>query len=311
MNILLTGCFGFIGSNLCSYLLNKKHKVIGIDNLSNHSILPTERIKKISGENWKNFSFLKGDILDLDFLKNAATNKIDLIIHLAAVGSVPRSFKEPDIYITNNELGFYNIILLASLFNIKRICFASSSSVYGDCIERKKEEGCEGFVASPYALSKKHNESLAQILLSKLPITYTALRFFNVFGPGQRFDSAYSAVIPKFINEDVISINGDGKTVRDFTFVDDVSRVINLVINNPDKNEVYNVGKGYGHTLIELARLIDPKKEVVFKKARLGDSPFSIASVQKLKETYNYSPDTDMIESIGITKNFYKSLGVL
>jgi len=312
MNILLTGCFGFIGSNLCSYLLNKNHKVIGIDNLSNPSILPTERIKKISGENWKNFSFLKGDILDLDFLKNAAINKkIDLIIHLAAIGSVPRSFKEPDIYITNNELGFYNIILLSSLFNIKRICFASSSSVYGDSVENIKAEGAEGSVTSPYALSKKHNESLARILLSKLPISYTGLRFFNVFGPGQRFDSAYSAVIPKFINEDLISINGDGKTVRDFTFVDDVSKVIDLVINNPDKNEVFNVGKGYGHTLNELARLVDPKKEVVFKKARLGDSPFSIASVQKLKETYSYSPDTDMIEAIGITKNFYKSLGVL
>jgi len=125
-------------------------------------------------------------------------------------------------------------------------------------------------------------------LLPKLSISFTGLRFFNVFGPGQRFDSTYSAVIPKFINEDVISINGDGKPVRDFTFVDDVSKVIDLVINSPDKNEIYNVGKGYGHTLNELARLVDPKKEIVFKKPRLGDSPFSISSVQKLKDNFKW-----------------------
>lgn len=309
MNILLTGCFGFIGSNVCSDLLNNKHKVIGIDNLSNPSIFPTERIKSLSGDNWKNFAFQKGDIQDIEFLKNLARQyQIDMIIHLAAVGSVPRSFKEPDIYITNNELGFYNIILIASLFNIKRICFASSSSVYGDSNSKLKIEGEEGNPTSPYALSKKHNESLAHILLPKLDISFTGLRFFNVFGPGQRFDSDYSAVIPKFINEDVITINGDGKTVRDFTFVSDVSQVIDQVINSNDKNLILNVGKGKGHTLNELARLIGPEKEVIYNKPRLGDSPFSVASTEMLKHHLNYIPETDMIQAISLTKLFYKAL---
>lgn len=312
MKILVTGCMGFIGSNLVPFLLNKGIEVVGFDNNVNPSIMPTDRMKAASGDNWANFKFYECDIRELAVMRSICANELPtMIIHLAALGSVPRSFENPSLWIDVNERGFSNILCLASYFHMNRVVFASSSSVYGEVNSSSKIEGQEGETLSPYALTKKANEELARIWCQNIPLKYIGLRFFNVYGPGQIPDSAYSAVIPKFINNPVIKIYGDGEAKRDFTYVDDVCSCIIRAIFSNKTNFVCNVGTGNQTSLNELAQLIkEDGQEIKYVPERQGDVKLSKASTFRAKDFLGFEAKTDIASGIDKTKEFYRLIEV-
>lgn len=313
MKILVTGCMGFIGSNLTSHLLNAGYQVIGFDNRSNCSINPTDRIKQNSGKNWKNFKYFDCDIRDLKAMSMiCAVERPEIIVHLAALGSVPRSFENPALVIDVNEKGFCNVLTLASSMGVKRVVFASSSSVYGD--ENKmvyKTEGNEGEPLSPYALTKSQNEKLAKIW-QKSGLELIGLRFFNVYGPGQLPDSPYSAVIPKFINDPEIVLNGAGSTVRDFTYVDDVCEAIELCLKSDHNvNFVVNVGTGRSTSIEELANIILKHRrgiKIIYKAPRAGENPYSVASIIKARQYLNFQASYSLEEGLKKTIAYYEGL---
>lgn len=310
MNILVTGCMGFIGSNLVSKLLNSGHRVIGFDNNSNPSISPTDRIKKESGENWKNFVFFKVDILSLEHMLSVCANyQPDAIIHLAAMGSVPRSFDEPTKFASVNEIGFMQVMYLAQVFKVKKFIYASSSSVYGDTQVLPRTEGEEGKPLSPYALSKQHNEHVARIWKDTYDFNSIGLRFFNVYGPGQRFDLPHNAVIPKWIHSRDISVFGDGDASRDFTFVSDACDTVYACLLGNQSHYIANVGTGSATTLKRLAEIIsNGKKQITYKEPRGCDVQASVASTTKLREMIGYKPSTTIDEGIALTKAYYDSI---
>lgn len=305
MNILLTGCMGFIGSNLTGDLLNQGHKVIGIDNLSRPSINPTDRMKKKAGKNWENFKFFKFDICNLEDMKSvvAASDKIDAIIHLAAIGSVPLSFVAPSKSMHSNIVGFTNIVELIRVFKIPKLIFASSSSVYGSSQENPRKEGHEGKLLCPYSLSKRANEELA-IMLMPYESTFVGLRFFNVYGPGQSMLGYYTPVIPRFLTEEQPEVNGDGETIRDYTFVDDVAEAIckSLYLN---QSAVLNVGTGAKTSLNELLAMMGKKDKAIYKEPRRGDARQSWADTTNINKLLNWTANINIKQGLAITKAFY------
>lgn len=304
MKILVTGCFGFIGSNLVTHLLNAGHEVIGFDSLVNCSIDPTDRIKQQSGQNWSNFKFFKCDIRSYEQMLSFALNeRPEYIIHLAALGSVPRSFQDPASVSSVNVTGFINVMTLAKALEVKRVVFASSSSVYGSAQGSRTEDNI-GLPLSPYALSKQTNELFAGIWGQE----YVGLRFFNVYGPGQLVDSPYSAVIPRFINGKEITIYGDGETVRDFTYVDDVCEAIELSLTTDRPNEIYNVCTGQGTSLKQLANLCKGKREVKHIELRPGDIKESIGIPFKAEVFLKFKAVTGIEEGIEKTIKYYEGL---
>ena len=300
-NILITGGAGFIGSNLCQALLNKDNKVVCLDNFA------TGKRKNIEEfiEN-PNFILIQGDIRNLgDCLK--ATKNIDYVLHQAALGSVPRSIKDP---ITSNEVnvgGFLNMLVACRDNGVKRFVYAASSSTYGDSELLPKVENKIGKPLSPYAITKYVNELYADIFFKTYGLETIGLRYFNVFGRKQDPNGAYAAVIPKFVSllirgESPI-INGDGNHSRDFTYIDNViqANLLSLVTTNTKAiNAVYNIAYGGRTTLNELMKFlknylseyIDDVKniEVIYGPKRLGDVLHSHASIDKAKRLLNYDP---------------------
>lgn len=296
MNILVTGALGFIGSNLSGRLLTLGHKVVGVDNLSNPSIAPTDRIKAESKLNWENFKFYDFDISKNKLNSIVMNEGIDLIIHLAASGSVPKSFQKPEEYLLNNELGFLNMLKLTTLTKQGKLIYASSSSVYGSSVDDVKIENSVGVPLSPYALSKVQNELYAKYFSDILNIKTIGLRFFNVYGKGQRHDSAYSAVIPKFVSGSTLSVNGDGTCIRDFTHVDDIVDCILLAIQDDKiKCDVFNVCTGIGTTIKDLAEICAQGiKKIIYKEPRAFDVKISIGSYEKAKKALGYEPKRNL-----------------
>lgn len=308
MKILVTGALGFIGSNLCSHLLNAGHEIVGFDNGFNPSITPIDRIKQKSGNSFANFKFYQVDIRDLSTMKTICANeKPDYIIHLAAVGSVPRSFADPITTMDVNVKGFASVLSLATLMRVKRIIFASSSSVYGSSPSRVENNGNE-HPLSPYALSKQMNEDFAAIWCHGINLSYVGLRFFNVYGEGQLIDSPYSAVIPRFINSQEITIYGDGETTRDFTHVEDVCEAIELSLSSPNSNELYNVCTGSGTSLKRLGSLCGTRKKISFVDARPNDIKESIGSPFKAEVWLKFKAAIGIEEGIARTIKYYESL---
>lgn len=310
MNILVTGCMGFIGSNLVSHLLNQGHKVIGFDNLSRSSIMPTDRIKKASKDNWRFFRFYEVDVTNYNamFSIMAANEQVHAIVHLAAVGSIPFSFEHPQVTMHNNVTGFINVFNLTRHLNINKFVYASSSSVYGSLTVNPRTEKKLGTLASPYALSKIVNEQLASFYASAYK-SIIGLRFFNVYGPGQSFNSAYSAVIPKFIVTEKPIVNGDGETIRDFTYVDDVSdAIINCLNLNKACNEVLNIGTGQKTTLNQLLTYLNKKEIAIYEKSRHGDVRESWADISSAKKLIGYSPKIKIETGLNLTKAYYESI---
>ena len=308
---LITGGAGFIGSNIVDYLLkNNAGKVIVLDNLSNGYF---ENIE-IHLKN-KNFEFINGDIRDYDLVKNLIS-KVDYVSHQAALGSVPRSIKDPLPTNSVNVEGFLNILNSSRLSKkLKRLVYASSSSVYGDSIELPKLEGEEGSVLSPYALTKKINDDYAKIFNDVYGFKSIGLRYFNVFGPKQNPLNTYAAVIPIFcknmLNNQPCLINGDGITSRDFTYIDNVvqANILALYSNKLSKHEVINIAYGGRVSLNELVnklQLISKKKiSPIYGKERDGDVKHSNACIEKAKDLIDYNPDIDFYEGLKYTYNYY------
>jgi UDP-N-acetylglucosamine/UDP-N-acetylgalactosamine 4-epimerase len=305
--ILVTGGAGFIGSNLCEQLVKLGADVVCLDNLATGKIENLDTIIEKS-----NFKFIEGDIRDLEVC-HQATRGVDFVLHQAALGSVPRSLKDP---ITSNEVnvsGFLNMLVAARDANVKRFVYAASSSTYGDSENLPKVEHVIGKPLSPYAITKYVNELYADIFNKSYGLDTIGLRYFNVFGRKQDPNGAYAAVIPKFVMQFMAYespvINGDGTYSRDFTYIDNVVQMnlLALTTENEDAlNQVYNTAVGDRTNLVELTQLLkkylsnfDSKiAEVKVKHGpnRPGDIPHSLASVDKAKNLLSYSP-THKIEN--------------
>ncbi len=303
--ILVTGAAGFIGSNLCEALLKIGSTVVAFDNFA------TGHKKNITPlEVNSNFTFIKGDIRNLDDCQKASKG-VDYILHQAALGSVPRSINDP---ITTNDVnvgGFLNMLVAARDNNVKRFIYAASSSTYGDSVSMPKVEDKIGNPLSPYAITKYVNELYATNFKKTYDLDTIGLRYFNVFGRKQDPNGAYAAVIPKFVMQlmkhESPVINGDGSFSRDFTYIDNVIQMNMLAMvsdNSESLNNVYNTAFGERTTLNELTSLLkenlsvyDPKiaeVEIKFGEERKGDVPHSLASVDKAKSLLNYNPKFDI-----------------
>jgi len=320
MKILITGAAGFIGSNLTEYMLGKGYRVVGLDNYATgfeHNILPFLT--------HSNFTFIQGDIRDLDTFVSAAQG-VDCILHQAALGSVPRSIKDP---ITSNEVnvnGFLNLLEAAKKNKVKRVVYAASSSTYGDSKALPKVEENIGKPLSPYAVTKYVNELYADVFAKTYGMEIIGLRYFNVFGRRQTPNGAYAAVIPKFIgqflNGEAPVINGDGNYSRDFTYIDNVLQMNHLAMttqNTEAVNQVYNTAVGDRITIKQMTETIqsgltnyDPKIQKIdikFGPIRAGDVPHSQASIEKAKRLLGYQPTHNFKQ--GLTASlawYYKNL---
>jgi UDP-N-acetylglucosamine 4-epimerase len=313
--ILVTGGAGFIGSNLCEALLDKKNTVICLDNFS------TGKRENIAAflEN-SNFSLIEGDIRNLDDCMLAASG-VDYILHQAALGSVPRSIKDPITTNNVNISGFLNMLVAARDNKVKRFVYAASSSTYGDSKALPKVENEIGKPLSPYAITKYVNELYAGIFSETYGLETIGLRYFNVFGRRQDPNGAYAAVIPKFVSQlmnlEAPVINGDGNYSRDFTYIDNVlqANFLSLLADKKAINTVYNVAYGDRNTLNDLMRylkvyLSEFKSEinnvaVINGPSRQGDIPHSHASVKKAKENLNYNPQFSLQEGLKEAVRWY------
>tara|TARA_Y100001958_G_C21248715_1_gene581914 strand:- start:36059 stop:37042 length:984 start_codon:yes stop_codon:yes gene_type:complete len=315
-NVLITGGAGFIGSNLCEALLKKDNKVVCLDNFTTGK---RENILEFFED--PNFILIEGDIRKLeDCLK--ATIDVDYVFHQAALGSVPRSIKDP---ITTNDVnvnGFLNMLVAARDNGVKRFIFAASSSTYGDSESLPKIEDVIGKPLSPYAITKYVNELYADIFSKIYGLETIGLRYFNVFGKKQDPNGSYAAVIPKFVSQlmkgESPVINGDGNYSRDFTYIDNViqANLLCLVTKNKKAiNTIYNVGYGDSNTLNDLIGYLkeylsefDSKISNVAVKygpKRDGDIPHSHASVDKAKENLNYNPEFSLQKGLKETIKWY------
>ena len=314
--ILVTGGAGFIGSNLCEALLEKGNKVVCLDNFATGKRENLEHLLKDT-----NFSLIEGDIRKLeDCLK--ATKDVDYVLHQAALGSVPRSIKDP---ITSNDVnvsGFLNMLVASRDNGVKRFVYAASSSTYGDSKSMPKVEAIIGNPLSPYAITKYVNELYADIFSKTYGLETIGLRYFNVFGRKQDPNGAYAAVIPRFVSQlmkgESPVINGDGNYSRDFTYIDNVIQVnlLSLVTTNEKAiNTVYNVAYGDRNTLNDLMGYLkeylsefDSKisqVEVKYGPNRAGDIPHSHASVDKAKENLNYNPQFSLEQGLKEVVKWY------
>ena len=314
--ILVTGGAGFIGSNLCEALLEKGNKVVCLDNFATGK---RENITEFLED--PNFILIEGDIRKLeDCLK--ACQGVDYVLHQAALGSVPRSIKDP---ITSNDVnvsGFLNMLVAARDNGVKRFVFAASSSTYGDSESMPKVEDIIGKPLSPYAITKYVNELYADIFSKTYGLETIGLRYFNVFGRKQDPNGAYAAVIPKFVNQlmkgESPVINGDGNYSRDFTYIDNViqANLLSLVTKNEKAiNTVYNVAYGDRNTLNDLMGYLkeylsefDSKilnVDVIYGPNRAGDIPHSHASIDKAKENLNYNPQFSLQQGLKESVKWY------
>jgi len=318
MKILVTGGAGFIGSNLCEYFLEQGYQVRVLDNFATGHI---ENLLPLFDKCAGSFELQVGDIRNLSDCQKAV-NGMEYVLHEAALGSVPRSVKDP---ITTNDVnigGFLNMIIAARDAGIKRFIFAASSSTYGDSESLPKEEDVIGKPLSPYAITKYVDELYADIFARTYGIEYIGLRYFNVFGRRQDPHGAYAAVIPlfvkKFMNHEAPNINGTGEYSRDFTYIDNVIQMnmLALTTTNPDAvNQIYNTAFGESTTLNQLVNYLREylgaydeeikNIEPTHGPNRVGDIPHSLACVDKAKRLLGYDPKFSMRDGLREAVKWY------
>ncbi|MGM0853977.1 MAG: SDR family oxidoreductase [Bacillota bacterium] len=308
---LVTGSAGFIGSNLVEAILNLGYKVKGLDDFSTGK---RENVEEFLGNS--NYEFIEGTILDIDTCKDACKD-VDYVLHQAAWGSVPRSIEMPLFYEEVNIRGTLNMMEAARQNNVKKFVYASSSSVYGDEPNLPKQEGREGNVLSPYALTKKVDEEYGNLYTKLYGLDTYGLRYFNVFGRRQNPDGAYAAVIPKFIkqllNDEKPTINGDGKQSRDFTYIENVIQA-NLKACNASSQaagQSYNIafgGREYLNDIYnELCKALNKDISPIHGEERIGDIKHSNADIGKAKEFLGYYPQWSFEKGIQAAIDWYKS----
>lgn len=317
---LVTGVAGFIGSNLLEHLLKLNQTVVGLDNFATGYQRNLDEVKSlVSPEQWERFSFIEGDIRNLDVCHKACSG-VDYVLHQAALGSVPRSLKDPITSNDANITGFLNMLVAARDCGVKSVTYAASSSTYGDHPALPKTEDNIGKPLSPYAVTKYVNELYADVFARNYGFKAIGLRYFNVFGKRQDPEGAYAAVIPKWTaamvrGEDVF-INGDGETSRDFCFIENAVQANLLAATAEDaaKNEVYNVAVGDRTTLYDLfvalksalaASGVMYEKEPVYRDFRPGDVRHSQADIGKAASKLGYEPEYRIREGIAKAMPWY------
>jgi UDP-N-acetylglucosamine/UDP-N-acetylgalactosamine 4-epimerase len=309
-SFLVTGGAGFIGSHIVEYLLKKgAGKVKVLDNYSTGSPTNLEPFRKM-----ENFEMAEGDIRDFNTCTKAVEN-MDYVIHQAALGSVPRSINDPIRTNDVNVNGFLNMLVAARDEGVKRFIYAASSSTYGDNQELPKVEEKIGNPLSPYAVTKYINELYASVFSRTYGFHTIGLRYFNVFGPRQNPNGPYAAVIPLFIqaamNKEAASINGDGHTGRDFTFVENVVQAnIRALFCPLKKHEVANVAFGNMTTLNDLWKMISSGLGVSISAKhgpdRTGDIKHSLASIERARTLFGYEPEIGVEEGLQKTLSWAK-----
>ena len=321
---LVTGCAGFIGSNLLETLLGLGQRVVGLDNFATGYRHNLEQVRdKVGAARWENFHFIEGDIRSLETCK-AACQGVDIVLHEAALGSVPRSIDDPVTSHDTNVTGFLHMLVAARDAGVERFVYAASSAAYGDWPGLPKVEHEIGRPLSPYGAGKHMNEIYADVFGRCYGLATIGLRYFNVFGPRQDPDGAYAAVIPKWIaamlRDEPVYINGDGETARDFCFIDNVVQV-NLLAGTVDAPEavgqVYNVAVGDSTTLNELHDLLgellgdrDPEfapRRATYRDFRPGDVRFSRADISKAERLLGFRPTHRVREGLAQALDWYIS----
>lgn len=318
MKILVTGGAGFIGSNLTEYFLEQGHQVRVLDNFATGHI---ENLLPLFQRFPDTFELQVGDIREMSDCQKSLEG-MEYVLHEAALGSVPRSVKDP---ITTNEVnigGFLNMLVAARDAGIKRFVFAASSSTYGDSASLPKVEDVIGRPLSPYAITKYVDELYADVFARTYGIEYIGLRYFNVFGRRQDPNGAYAAVIPLFVkklmNHEAPNINGDGEYSRDFTYIDNVIQMNMLALTTDNKealNQIYNTAFGERTTLNQLVaylkeflgELDEAIKEIepTHGPNRVGDIPHSLASVDKARRLLGYDPQFSMRDGLREAVKWY------
>lgn len=321
---LVTGGAGFIGSNLVEALLKLGQTVVCLDNFSTGKKANLAAVRQEVGEVvWRNFKLVEGDIRNLDDCL-AACSGVDYALHQAALGSVPRSIADPILSNDNNITGFLNMLVAARDSKVSRFVYAASSSTYGDHPGLPKVEDVIGRPLSPYAVTKYVNELYAKIFFDIYGLETVGLRYFNVFGKRQDPDGAYAAVVPKWtaslIRGEVVYVNGDGETSRDFCYVDNAVQA-NLLAAVARKDvcagEVFNVAAGKRTTLNELFSII--KNELVeyfpsistaepcYRDFRTGDVRHSLADISKARAALGYCPSHTAEQGLATAMSWYVS----
>ena len=319
---LVTGVAGFIGSNLLETLLKLDQKVVGLDNFfSGHAHNLDEVKSLVAPDQWVRFTFIEGDIRDAATCKKACEG-VELVLHQAALGSVPMSVDDPSLANDINVNGFINMLEATRSAGVRRFVYASSSAVYGDSDNLPACETIIGRSISPYATTKHINELYADVFSLTYGITCIGLRYFNVFGPRQDPNGAYAAVIPQWFSDlltgKTVFINGDGETTRDFCYVDNCvqANLMAALTDNPDAvNQVYNVSLGRETTLNDLfygirdcvvpfnanAAAVMP----TYRDFRAGDIRYSYADISKITDLIGFAPAFSVQDGLDKATQWY------
>ena len=302
--ILVTGCAGFIGMNVCESILKEGSIIHGIDNLNNYydPKLKKDRIKKLI--EFENFKFSEGDIVNIKFLEEVFQKfKPDKVLNLAAQAGVRYSLENPHTYIQSNIVGFMNILECCRQFDIEGLVYASSSSVYGNNKSLPFSEFDK--VDSPisiYACSKKANELMAHSYSQLFNLNTTGLRFFTVYGPWGRPDMAMYIFAKKIKSGEQISVYNYGKMERDFTFIDDIVDGIKSALKNNYQCEIFNLGNNRSEDLLDMIKIIEKEvgkeAKINFEKIQLGDVKSTYANIDYSREMLSYNPKTSINEGI-------------
>lgn len=317
---LITGVAGFIGSNLLEHLLKLNQNVVGLDNFATGYQRNLDEVQaQVTPEQWAGFTFIEGDIRNLDDCHRACAGA-DYVLHQAALGSVPRSLNDPITTNAANITGFLNMLVAARDAEVRSFTYAASSSTYGDHPALPKVEENIGKPLSPYAVTKYVNELYADVFARSYGFKAIGLRYFNVFGKRQDPEGAYAAVIPKWTaamvrGEDVF-INGDGETSRDFCFVENAvqANLLAATADEPAKDEVYNVAVGDRTTLNALFDSLKQalgtngvvyEKQPTYRDFRAGDVRHSQADIGKAAGKLGYAPEFRIAEGIAKAMPWY------
>jgi UDP-N-acetylglucosamine 4-epimerase len=334
---LVTGVAGFIGSNLMEILLKLNQRVVGLDNFATGHQQNLDEVQNLVSPNqWANFSFIEGDIRNLEDCEKAMTfmpssprveadaiaSTVEYVLHQAALGSVPRSVEDPITTNSANITGYLNMLVAARDAKVKRFVYAASSSTYGDHPDLPKVEDKIGKPLSPYAVTKYVNELYADVFGKTYGLDCIGLRYFNVFGKRQDPKGAYAAVIPKWIasmiKNEPVYINGDGETSRDFCFIENVcqANLLAATADHPESvNQVYNVAVGdktslnelYEQLLINLLPLYPHLEgaKSIYRDFRGGDVRHSLADISKAKILIGYKPKYHIGEGLKLAMGWY------
>ncbi len=316
---LITGCAGFIGSNLLEQLLTLGQNVVGLDNFATGHQRNLDEVQRlVTPQQWQNFRFIEADIRDYASCE-LAVQGVDYVLHQAALGSVPRSIHDPVTTNATNISGFLNMLQAARSAGVKRFVYAASSSTYGDHPALPKVEANIGNPLSPYAVTKYVNELYADVFSRCYGFHAVGLRYFNVFGPRQDPNGAYAAVIPKWtaamIKGEAVLINGDGETSRDFCFVANAVQANILAATTPlEQAEVFNVAVGDRTTLNDLFNAIRTtladngshyEAAPVYQDFRAGDVRHSQADVSKAAQMLGFAPSHTLWQGLAVAMPWY------